>query len=353
MNQRSNLPDDEPPPLQKAKKKAKKPDDAPTETPLVPTRDDPADYRLCAVELRACARRVRGWKARQIGFLEGGLRTLLAVQDAAVARIGFPPAVTMERLEDRLWCWTVFQTPTRSTTFRVPYGPKMDLAVEPPSDQFQRLIDESSAAFTAEQRKFLRQIVDALRARYEADPPPEASPWVAEGQFVPPPCGFPKAAPSTSTDGLRAAKERAAVPAAPPPTKIEVALEEMRAVIFRDEYEAGEMIAGAFETLAECVEFLADFKPPELSDKEQETLVRMLAAGARGERSAIAIKASAAAWDGPLGKTTDTRQRNASLAVGSIKRAGLAAPEGASERSYLTAKGIRVATTIRAARAHR
>jgi hypothetical protein len=52
MNQRSNQPDGEPPP-QKAKKKAKKPDDAPTETPLVQTRDDAADYRLCAVELRA------------------------------------------------------------------------------------------------------------------------------------------------------------------------------------------------------------------------------------------------------------------------------------------------------------
>ena len=352
MNQRSNQPDGEPPP-QKAKKKAKKSDDAPTEAPLAPISDDPADYRLCAVELRACARQVRAWKARQIGFLEGGLRTLLAVQDVAVVRIGIPPAVTMERLEDRLWCWTVFLTPTTSTTFRVPYGPKMDLAVEPPSDQFQRLIEESSAAFTAEQRKFLRQIVDALRARYEAGPPPEASPWVAEGQFVPPPRGFPKAAPPTSTDKLQIAKERAEVPATAPPTKIEVALEAMRAVIFRDEYEAGEMIAGAFETLAECVEFLADYKPPELSAKEQETLVRMLAAGARGERSAIAIKASAAAWDGPLGKTTGTRQRNASLAVGSLKRARLAAPEGHSERSYLTAKGIRVASTIRAARAHR
>ena len=50
MNQRPNLPDDEPLP-QKAKKTAKKSDDAPTETPLVPTRDDSADYRLCAVEL--------------------------------------------------------------------------------------------------------------------------------------------------------------------------------------------------------------------------------------------------------------------------------------------------------------
>jgi hypothetical protein len=50
MNQRSNQPDGEPPP-QQAKKKAKKSDDAPREMPLVPTRGDPADYRLCAVEL--------------------------------------------------------------------------------------------------------------------------------------------------------------------------------------------------------------------------------------------------------------------------------------------------------------
>lgn len=356
MDKKPTLPDDEPPPMpSKAKRKGKPADPLPSEAlsaPQASASDTPSAYRLCAVELRACARQVRGWKTQQIGFLEGGLRTLLAVQDAAVARIGFPPAVTMARLEDRLWCWTVFQTPTRSTTFRVPYGPKVDIAVEPPSDQFQRLIDESSAAFTREQRQLLLQIVDGLRAWYEVGPPPEASPWSAEGQFVRPPRGFPKAAPPTSTDKLQTAKERAEVPAAPPPTKTEAALEAMRAVIFHSQYEAGEMIAGAFETMADCVDFLADMKPPKLNGKEKEVLLQLLAADATSAVKGLGVKAAAVAGAWALGTKPQTLERAASTALASLKRAGLVAPPGRSKTAYLTAQGIRVANGLRAPRVH-
>lgn len=351
-------PHEEPPPTpQKARKKAKKSETSPPgggTVPALPTTvsEEPAAYHLCAVELRACARQVRGWKTRMTGFLEGGLRPLLAVQEAAVARIGFPPVVSMERLEDRLWCWTVFQTPTTSTTLRVPYGPRADLAVERQSDQVQRIIDEHASVFTKEQKRVLLEIVDQMRKSYEGAIPAQTQLSSAAVRAAPLPRGYPKSAPPTTTDELASARKRAEVPPAEPPSEVQAALEAMRGIFFQGEYEPTEMIAGAFETFADCVDFLADFKPPTLDSKAEAVLMRMFEAGATSERRGIQVKRSAANWAGPLGTTPQTRERAASSALASLKRNGLAAPEHPSERAYLTMQGLRAARAVLADRAH-
>jgi hypothetical protein len=344
MNQRSNQPDGEPPP-QKAKKKAKKSDDA-------PTNDDPADYRLCAVELRACARQVRGWKPRQVGFLVGALRTLLDAQDAAIGRIGFPAAVGMERLEDRLWCWTVFHTPTNSTTLRMPLGPRVDLEVEPPADQFQRVIEEHTAAFTDAQMQVLREVVDGFRNQYEAGLSRTVPSWSTEEAPMRRPRGLPNSPPPSSTEEFETARKRAEVPSGPAPAQTNAALEALRTSIFREEYDALEMIAGAFETLAECADFLAEFKPPKLNLKEEEVLLRLHAADAVSERRGIKVKVQAAKWKGALGNSEQTRERAATTAVASLNRAGLVAPRHKSEGAYLTTQGLKVARALCAARVH-
>jgi len=164
--------------------------------------------------------------------------------------------------------------------------------------------------------------------------------------------GLPNSPPPSSTEEFETARKRAEVPSGPAPAQTNAALEALRTSIFREEYDALEMIAGAFETLAECADFLAEFKPPKLNLKEEEVLLKLHAANAVTERSGIKVKARAAEWKGALGDTTDTRERAATTAVGSLKRAGLVAPPQKSEVAYLTTQGLRVARVLRAARVH-
>jgi len=348
MNQRSNQPDGDLPP-QKAKKKAKKSDDAPTEIPLAPTSDDPADYRLCAVELRACARDVRGWKSRQPDFLRRSLESILRHHDAAIGRIGFPPAVEMKSCDDGVWCSVVFITPTGGWSHWVPLGPRRRHTYEP---QLAEIEPEEEAAVRASLDPSTIETLERLQAEWGTSDQPLSflevvamcmlrDEWAALRRRREP------KRPVLATPALDAARQRAIVPSVTsglPAAPREAAIAQLAERLFAEEFEVVQLIAGALETLAECVEFLADFKPPEGVDAEAMYVLKMMIFdGATSANRGINVKERANLWKGgPLGTGT-TRPTKASKAVERLKKADYVAPRGRSTTAYVTAMGQRIA----------
>ena len=346
MNQRSNQPDGEPPP-QKAKKKAKEKAKEPEAVTVV--AEDAADYRLCAVELRACARDVRGWKSRQPDFLRRSLESILRHHDAAIGRIGFPPAVEMKSCDDGIWCSVVFITPTGGWSHWVPLGPRRWHTYEP---QLVEIEPEEEEAVRASLDPSTIETLERLQAEWgTSDQPLSFVEVVAMCMHRDEWAGLrrrrePKR-PVLATPALDAARQRAVVPSVAsglPAAPREVAIAQLAGRLFAEEFEVVQLIAGAFETLADCVEFLADYKPPKDVDAEAMYVLKMMISDdATSENRGINVKARANLWKGgPLGTGT-TRPTKASKAVERLKKADYVAPKGRSTTAYVTAMGQRIA----------
>ena len=256
----------------KARKKPREPQPSGEQGEARPRRKlTPRDYHMTSAELRSCARQLRacGASCPELDLLS----EIVEQQKLAAERINVPSALSLEWKGIELTCRVNFQSPTEYRRFTLLIGTKLPFACV------------HSPSFTRTAGAKIKFLSDESRA---AQAEPESG-------------------------------EESAPPTAPPQLPASIILfEELM------EFNTIEMLSGALLTLADYADFLADYPPEPLSDKQREVLLLLGVAIANGENAVCSLRTAARVWrSGPLGKKPSTRERAVSDVAQELQGMGL------------------------------